>query len=306
MSGVVGFAGATGYNPSESTARMFIQLKPFNERAGRAGGDRTAEAEDRPVAGREILHAGRPGRDRRRPAGTGAVPVHADRQRRGGTEPLGADPAATDAGHEAVDRRCVGPADRLAEHRRSTVDRNAAYRLGLSMGQIDQTLYDAFGEGAGGDGLYGYLAAQGDFGGAAAVPGRSVGAVAYLRGVGLGRAGAAVGGRALHLHGAAADGEPSGRVPRGDAVVQPGARRGAGPGGGRDPGDAGARCTCRRRCTARSRARRRRSSRRCPPRRCWSPRRSWSSTSCWACSTRASSTRSPSCPRCRPPASARC
>ena len=34
VSGVVGFAGATGYNPSESTARMFIQLKPFNERAG--------------------------------------------------------------------------------------------------------------------------------------------------------------------------------------------------------------------------------------------------------------------------------
>ena len=29
VSGVVGFAGATGYNPSESTARMFIQLKPF-------------------------------------------------------------------------------------------------------------------------------------------------------------------------------------------------------------------------------------------------------------------------------------
>ena len=31
---VVGFAGATGGNPSENTARMFIQLKPFGERAG--------------------------------------------------------------------------------------------------------------------------------------------------------------------------------------------------------------------------------------------------------------------------------
>ena len=40
MSGVVGFAGATAYNPSESTARMFIQLKPFNERDGVAAGDR--------------------------------------------------------------------------------------------------------------------------------------------------------------------------------------------------------------------------------------------------------------------------
>ena len=34
VSGVVGFAGAGGNNPSESTARMFIQLKPFNERDG--------------------------------------------------------------------------------------------------------------------------------------------------------------------------------------------------------------------------------------------------------------------------------
>jgi multidrug efflux pump subunit AcrB len=32
--GVVGFAGAAGSNPSESTARMFIQLKSFNERDG--------------------------------------------------------------------------------------------------------------------------------------------------------------------------------------------------------------------------------------------------------------------------------
>jgi hydrophobe/amphiphile efflux-1 (HAE1) family protein len=31
--GVVGFVGATGGNPSESTARMFIQLKPFGRRA---------------------------------------------------------------------------------------------------------------------------------------------------------------------------------------------------------------------------------------------------------------------------------
>ena len=32
VSGVVGFAGATGGNPSESTARMFVQLKPFDQR----------------------------------------------------------------------------------------------------------------------------------------------------------------------------------------------------------------------------------------------------------------------------------
>ncbi|MGH7045342.1 MAG: efflux RND transporter permease subunit [Stellaceae bacterium] len=32
VSGVVGFAGATSFNPSESTARIFIQLKPFDQR----------------------------------------------------------------------------------------------------------------------------------------------------------------------------------------------------------------------------------------------------------------------------------
>jgi len=32
VDGVVGFAGATGGNPSESTARMFAQLKPFGQR----------------------------------------------------------------------------------------------------------------------------------------------------------------------------------------------------------------------------------------------------------------------------------
>src|SRR6185437_1923562 len=32
VSGVVAFAGATGGNSSESTARIFIQLKPFEQR----------------------------------------------------------------------------------------------------------------------------------------------------------------------------------------------------------------------------------------------------------------------------------
>ena len=82
VSGVVGFAGATGGNPSESTARMFIQLKPFSERDGVETGDRAAAAADRAGAGREVLHAGRAGRHGRRPAGAGAVPVHADRHRR--------------------------------------------------------------------------------------------------------------------------------------------------------------------------------------------------------------------------------
>ena len=38
------------------------------------------------------------------------------------------------------------PADRRAAHLAIDVDRDVAYRLGLSMNQIDQTLYDAFGQ----------------------------------------------------------------------------------------------------------------------------------------------------------------
>ena len=34
VSGMVSFAGSTGGNSSENTARMFIQLKPFGQRAG--------------------------------------------------------------------------------------------------------------------------------------------------------------------------------------------------------------------------------------------------------------------------------
>ena len=67
VAGVVGFAGATGGNPSESTARMFIQLKPFGDAAADRGGD--ADGCGRRVAqviGRQILHAGRAGRDDRR------------------------------------------------------------------------------------------------------------------------------------------------------------------------------------------------------------------------------------------------
>ena len=110
----------------------------------------------------------------------------------------------------------------------------------------------------------------------------------------------------LHQQDRAAHRQPPGPVPRRHPLLQPGAGRGARPGGRADPADAGRPQDADHAATAPSRARRRPSSRRCHRRRSWSPPRSSPSTSCWACSTRATSIPSPSCRPCRRPASARC
>ena len=193
-----------------------------------------------------------------------------------------------------------------APHIAIEIDRDAASRLGLSPSLIDQTLYDAFGQRQVAT-IYTstnqykvILEVQ------PRVPERSDRAVEALRRRPERRAGAAQHLRAFHHEGRAADGQPPGPVPGGDAVVQPGARRGARPGGRHDPGDA-------------ARAARAGHARTAVPGHgaglpgvavldaaAASRRRSSSSTSCSACSTRATSTRSRSCRRCRRPASARC
>ena len=90
--GVVGFAGATGGNPSENTARMFIQLKPFDERDVRAGRSSSGCGRRSPgcsgakffmQAGQDITIGGAPEQ--------AAIPVHADRHQPRRAQPLGAD-----------------------------------------------------------------------------------------------------------------------------------------------------------------------------------------------------------------------
>ena len=112
-----------------------------------------------------------------------------------------------------------------------TVDRDAAYRLGLSMGLIDQTLYDAFGQEQVTT-VYTdtsqrkvILEVEPRFQNDPSALSHIYVALC-LRG-----ASAAVGGRALSRHGAATDGEPSGCVSSGDTIVQPGAWRFARPSG---------------------------------------------------------------------------
>ena len=145
VSGVVGFAGATGYNPSESTARMFIQLKPFSERDG----VETVIARLKPQIAklRDVKFFMQAGQD----VTVGGRLVQAQYQY------TLTDNDAAQLNHWApiLLRELRGMAQladvasdqQIASPNVSvTVDRDAAYRLGLSMGLIDQTLYDAFGQ----------------------------------------------------------------------------------------------------------------------------------------------------------------
>ena len=91
MHGVVGFAGATGGNSSESTARMFIQLKPFSQRPSIEEVMQRLRPKVAQVIGvKYYMQAGQDVTDRR-PIGAGAVSVHADRHEFRRVEPLGAD-----------------------------------------------------------------------------------------------------------------------------------------------------------------------------------------------------------------------
>ncbi len=117
VAGIVGFSGATGGNASENTARMFIQLKPLDQRDGvrtvmarlRRATNEVQGAKFYMQPGQDVTIGGR--------LEQAQYQVHADRQQRCRAEPLGADPAGQDAGDEAAHGRRVRPADRVAASR---------------------------------------------------------------------------------------------------------------------------------------------------------------------------------------------
>jgi multidrug efflux pump subunit AcrB len=146
VSGVVGFVGSTGGNSSENTARMFIQLKPFGERSASAQQIiqrlRPKVAEVPGVkffmqAGQDINVGGRLSKTEFQYTLTST-----DSEELNHWAPIIEQHMAKLPGLQDVtsDQQIASP------HVSIEVDRNTASRLGLSLAQIDQTLYDAFGQ----------------------------------------------------------------------------------------------------------------------------------------------------------------
>jgi hydrophobe/amphiphile efflux-1 (HAE1) family protein len=143
---VVGFAGATGGNASENTSRTFIQLKPFEERGASA---QQIIQRLRPKmatvpgafffmqAGQDIQIGGRLSKTEYQYTLTDT-----DSDELNHWAPILLDGIQKLPGLQDVtsDQQIAAP------HIAIQIDRDAAYRLGLSLGLIDQTLYDAFGQ----------------------------------------------------------------------------------------------------------------------------------------------------------------
>jgi hydrophobe/amphiphile efflux-1 (HAE1) family protein len=146
VSAVVGFVGATGGNASENTARLFIQLKPIRERRSTAQQiiqrlrPKVAQVQGAKFymqAGQDVQIGGRLTQTEYQYTVTDtdteelnhwAPIIEQEMQKMPELQDVASDQQIS-AAHVAVD-----------------IDRDAAYRLGLSMSLIDQTLYDAFGQ----------------------------------------------------------------------------------------------------------------------------------------------------------------
>jgi hydrophobe/amphiphile efflux-1 (HAE1) family protein len=146
VSGVVGFVGATGGNASENAARFMIQLKPF--------GDRDVTVQEviqrlRPKvaavagvkffmqAGQDITVGGRLSKTEYQYTLTSTDSEELNYWA----------PTIEQAMTKLPELQDVTSDQQIAsKHLAIDIDRDSASRLGLSLAQIDQTLYDAFGQ----------------------------------------------------------------------------------------------------------------------------------------------------------------
>jgi multidrug efflux pump subunit AcrB len=144
--GVVGFVGSTGGNAAENTARMFIQLKPYAERSATAQQiiqrlrPRVAEVPGVKFfmqAGQDINVGGRLSKTEYQYTLTSTDSDELNRW-----APIIEQNMAKLSELQDVtsDQQIASP------HLAIDIDRDSASRLGLSLAQIDQTLYDAFGQ----------------------------------------------------------------------------------------------------------------------------------------------------------------
>jgi hydrophobe/amphiphile efflux-1 (HAE1) family protein len=145
VQGLVGFAGATGGNSSESTARMFIQLKDFGDRPSidqvmqrlRPQVAKVVGAKFFMQAGQDVTIGGRLEQAQYQYTLTDTDSDELNQWAPIYLAKMGAMNILTDV---ASDQQIASP------HIAVEVDRDAASRLGVSLSAIDGTLYSAFGQ----------------------------------------------------------------------------------------------------------------------------------------------------------------
>jgi len=146
VEGVFSYAGATPYNPAENTARIFWGLKPYDERAETA--EQIIQRLDKQMADikgakfymqvpQNITVGGRLSRTQYQYTLTDT-----------NVDELNHWAPIIEAGMAKLPELQQVASDQqiAAAHLAIEIDRDAAYRFGLSADLIDQTLYDAFGQ----------------------------------------------------------------------------------------------------------------------------------------------------------------
>src|SRR5712671_4618869 len=146
VEGIVAFAGASSFNPSENTGRMFIQLKPHDQRDLTSDQiiqrlrPKVAQVEGMKFfmqSGQDISLGGRLGRTQYQYTLTDTDSNELNHWSPIVEEAMKKLPELQDV---ASDQQIAAP------HIAIEIDRDAASRLGLSASLIDETLYDAFGQ----------------------------------------------------------------------------------------------------------------------------------------------------------------
>ncbi len=146
VSGVFSFTGATAYNPTENTARVFIQLKPHDQRAStssqiiqrlRPKVAAVGGVKFYMQSGQDISVGGRLSRTLYQYTLTDT-----DQEELNHWAPIleQAMRKLRELQDVASDQQVAAP------HIAIEIDRDAASRMGISPSLIDQTLYDAFGQ----------------------------------------------------------------------------------------------------------------------------------------------------------------